>query len=338
MPNPVNINGQLDTSDLIFSAPAGGGDTTRVDRYDLELTGAAMGQPIRIDLSADLPDNGQGQYDPFLQVIDANTGQIIADSDDDGPGFNALINAGQAPSSPGGFDDPTIPNELFYELGRDYEILVTSYIPLIPDDGTFPYFLQVSTPQGDIQVTPTGSSASTPENPNNPSTPENPNVDPLTGNIEVRRFWDERAQAHIFTADPSEINALAQNPSQFRDEGVEFRTPSSSTPGALPVYEYENVVAGTYFYTLQPPSEITPQFPDLRDDGIAFYAFSPNQAQPEGTVPVHRFFNQAASQESGSPVHFFTGSESNMFMVMRNFAFSFTYENAGWFAFPGDNV
>lgn len=309
------------------------GGVTKFDEYDIELRGAIIGQPINISLTTEDPG-----YDPFLQVIDANTGQVLADSDDDFGGVNSKIEAGQPANGPGS-DNPTIPNELFYERGRDYKILVTSYAPLNPS-GTFPYFLQVSSPQPqvDFEVTSRGNNSSTPGNGNNGSTPGNGNTDPLTGNIEVRRFWDERAQAHIFTADRSEINALAQNPSQFRDEGVEFRTPSSSTPGALPVYEYENVVTGTSFYTLQPPSDITPQFPTLRDDGIAFYAFPPNQAQPQGTVPVHRFFNEGTSRQSGSPVHFFTGTESNRLRVLQDFPGSFTYENAGWFAFPGENV
>jgi len=460
MANPANINGQLDTNDVIFSAPIGGG-VTRADEYDIDLTGAIVGQPITISLTADNPGPSPNQYDALLQVIDANTGNVLAEDDDSGGNRNSLINS------------------LTYQGGRDYKIRVTSFGGL-NQPGSYPYFLQVSAPQGDIVVEPRESSfngevetgnfaivdgelneddftfpaptggntlvdeyqlsvqipnqlvgvsvarnaadsmdpylevidastgnvisfdndsgggggnsqlsftsqpgidyrvrvtnnsgtpntdrvgayrlvasvpqgnltltargegdgnSQTPENPNNPSTPTNPGTDPVTGDrIDVVRFWDLRAEAHIFTADPSEIDALTQNPSQFREEGVEFRTPSSSTPGALPVYEYENVVTGTSFYTLQTPGEITPGFPALREDGIAFYAFPPNQAQPQGTVPVHRFWNRGTSLQSGSPVHFFTGTESNKLRVQQDFPGSFVYENAGWFAYPGENV
>ncbi|NES76934.1 MULTISPECIES: hypothetical protein [Okeania] len=50
MPNPVNINAELDTNDLIFRSPAGG--VTRADEYDLDLSGAIIGQPITISLTA----------------------------------------------------------------------------------------------------------------------------------------------------------------------------------------------------------------------------------------------------------------------------------------------
>lgn len=446
MASLVNIRNQaLDTNDVIFNAPAGVG-VTRADEYDIDLTGSVIGQPITISLTAYDPGFGPNKYDPFLQVIDANTGTVQISSDDDGGNFNSLINS------------------LIIEGGKDYKIRVTSFGGL-NQPGNYPYDLQVSVPQGDIVVQPRESSfngevqtgnfvvfdgelneddftfpaptggatlvdeyqlnvqipgqsvnisvarnESSSMDPylevidartgqvinfdndsgggfnsqlnfgsqpgidyrvrvtNNSASNTNslggyrliasvgqgdvtltargegagpitdPITDPLTGNIEVVRFWDFRAQAHIFTADPSEINALTQNPSLFREEGVEFRTPSSSTPGVLPVYEYKNVVAGTSFYTMETPDVITSGFPDLRADDIAFYAFPPNQAQPQGTVPVHRFFNRGTSLQSGSPVHFFTGTASNKLRVQQDFPDSFIYENAGWFAYPGESV
>jgi hypothetical protein len=453
MASLVNIRNQaLDANDVIFNAPLGVG-VTRADEYDIDLIGAVVGQPITISLTADDPGLAPNKYDPLLEVIDANTGNLLAQDDDGGGNRNSLINA------------------LTIEGGKDYKIRVTSYGGL-NQPGNYPYDLQVAVPQGDVLVQPressfngevqtgnfvifdgelneddftfpaptggatlvdeyqlsvqipgqsvnisvasndssmdpylevidartgqvinfdndsgggvnsqlnfgsqpgidyrvrvTNNSASNTNSlggyrltasvgqgdvtltargegagpitdPTNPTIITDP-TDPLTGNIEVVRFWDFRAEAHIFTADPSEINALTQNSSQFREEGVEFRTPSSSTPGVLPVYEYKNVVAGTSFYTMETPDVITSGFPALRADDIAFYAFPPNQAQPQGTVPVHRFFNRGTSQESGSPVHFFTGTESNKLRVQQDFPDSFIYENAGWFAYPGESV
>ncbi|NEP79424.1 MAG: hypothetical protein F6K39_15375 [Okeania sp. SIO3B3] len=122
------------------------------------------------------------------------------------------------------------------------------------------------------------------------------------------------------------------NSDRYRYEGVEFEVPLSSVSGAEPVYRFENQITGTYFYTLQDPEGITENFPELQRDGIAFYAFPPNESSPSGTVPVHRFFNEATSIEAGTPVHFYTGTEENKDNVIENFS-GFAYEGAGWYAY-----
>ncbi|NES92093.1 hypothetical protein [Okeania sp. SIO2B9] len=66
-----------------------------------------------------------------------------------------MIQQGQ-PTNGGGYDNSAIPNELFIQGGRDYKIRVTSFGTL-NQPGSYPYFLQVSVPQGDIDVTPRGS-------------------------------------------------------------------------------------------------------------------------------------------------------------------------------------
>lgn len=165
----------------------------------------------------------------------------------------------------------------------------------------------------------------------NPPTPQG--IDPLTG--EVHRFWDESTQSHFFTASQTEFSDRLNNPSQYRYEGVEFEVPSSNDSNAQPVYRYENEITGTYFYTLQSPEQITSNFPVLESDGIAFYAFAPDSSPPVNAVPIHRFYNEGTSQQTGTPVHFFTGTESNKQNVIDNFP-TFTYEGPGWYAFPVD--
>ena len=449
MPNPVNINAELDTNDLIFTAPAGVG-VTRADEYDLDLSGAIIGQPITISLTADDPI----QYDTFLQVLDANTGNVLADSDDDGGSLNSLIQVGQ-PANGIGSDDPGVPNELFVQGGREYKIRVTSFGGL-DQPGSYPYFLQVAVPQGDINVTPRGRdfngevqagsfiningeldkddftfpapngigntlvdeykldvqvpgqlvnvAASTNDFGFNPylevinaetgsiiafdnnsgggvnpqlSFQSQPNIDyrvritnfsaTTTDNIgayrldvnvpqgnvtltargeggrpdpdpggreDVVRFWDEQALAHIFTANRAEADELTGNP-RYNRERIEFRAPLASTPGVLPIYRYENQTTETKFYSPQPPEIISRDFPILQSEGIAFYGFSPNEPQPPGTVVVHRFFNEGASQP-GSPVHFYTATEANRQNVIDNFPTFREEVGAGWFAFPGD--
>ncbi|MGB3510547.1 MAG: CAP domain-containing protein [Microcoleaceae cyanobacterium] len=166
-----------------------------------------------------------------------------------------------------------------------------------------------------------------------PNSPTPQPIDPLTG--EVHRFWDESTQSHFFTASQAEFSDRLNNPSQYRYEGVEFETPSSNDSNAQPVYRYENEITGTYFYTLQSPDQITSNFPVLESDGIAFYAFAPDSSLPANSVPIHRFYNEGTSQQTGTPVHFFTGTESNKQNVIDNFP-TFTYEGPGWYAFPVD--
>ena len=154
----------------------------------------------------------------------------------------------------------------------------------------------------------------------------NPNAE------DVHRFWDEQTQSHFFTADEGEFEQLQANSGRYRYEGVEFEAPLASVGGALPVYRFENETTGTFFYTLQSPDAVTEDFPVLESDGIAFYAFSPNAVPPSGAVPIYRFFNGGASSQTGTPVHFYTGTDENRDNVIENFP-SFTYEGPGWYAY-----
>jgi hypothetical protein len=172
---------------------------------------------------------------------------------------------------------------------------------------------------------------------------ENSNeFDPITGERfasavggikDVQRFWDNQTQSHIFVLkDGPEIVELVNNPSRYQSEGNEFDVPSEGTLGTIPVYRYKNQTSQTYFYTFQRPEQITANYPVFKYEDIAFYAFPAGQ-QPFDAVPIHRFYNSGTSTRTGSPVHFFTGSESNKQNVMANFP-TFSYEGAGWYAYP----
>ena len=163
----------------------------------------------------------------------------------------------------------------------------------------------------------------------------NPPPDPITGE-NVMRFWDKKTNAHFFTANQTEIRDRLNNPERYDYEGNEFDTPVANTAGALPVYRYQNQTTQTYFYSFQEPDLISGNYPVLVSDGIAFHAF-PESAQTDETVAIHRFYNREAARTTGTPVHFFTGTEENKQVVINYFP-SFQYEGAGWFAYPNEYV
>jgi hypothetical protein len=171
----------------------------------------------------------------------------------------------------------------------------------------------------------TGGSAEGEETTTRGASATNPNA------VDVHRFWDEQTQSHFFTADETEFDELLANSGRYRYEGVEFEAPLASVGGAQPVYRFENQTTGTFFYTLQSPDVITGDFPVLESDGIAFYAFS-LAAPPSGAVPIYRFFNEDTSARTGTPVHFYTGTDENRDTVRENFP-SFTDEGPGWYAY-----
>ena len=65
---------------------------TRPNRFrdDYFLTGVAAGQTVTIDLTSPYPPfvDPNNRIDPYLQLIDADTGAVIQSDDDGGPGFD----------------------------------------------------------------------------------------------------------------------------------------------------------------------------------------------------------------------------------------------------------
>ena len=144
----VRINGQINTDDFNFSREDS--EFTAVTRADEYLLEAPDGEDITIALNS----SDTTAFDPFLQVINADTGEVIADSDDDGGGDaerNSLIAPGL-----GDFDDNGIPAELRIDDDIDYIIRVTSYdsFPVTDLSEAVDYELEVSVPDGEVTVTP----------------------------------------------------------------------------------------------------------------------------------------------------------------------------------------
>ena len=103
MANSDTKTGQLDGNDILFPAPG----RARADEYDLITS--AIGQPVTLSLTATDPNS----YNTFLEVINAETSALIADSDDTEPflNINSLIAPG-LPTIKDGINPASIPNSL----------------------------------------------------------------------------------------------------------------------------------------------------------------------------------------------------------------------------------
>jgi len=126
----ISIGGELTSADPSFFAPNNANTTTFADEYKLEVT--VFEQPLTLSLLA----TGSTPFDTFLQVIDNNTGEVIAFDNDGGDGLNSLISG----------------NDLILQEGIDYRIRVTSFGSLSPSENNA-YTLETALSQGVINIT-----------------------------------------------------------------------------------------------------------------------------------------------------------------------------------------
>jgi hypothetical protein len=126
----VTFQGVLDNRDFTFPSP-GTAAPSLADEYKLEVT--AFNQPIQVSLTS----SNTSVYDPFLQIINARTGSVVASDDDSGDGLNSLI------------------SNFLPQGGVDYRIRVSSFGSItLPQPNPSSYTLQVSTQIGEVTVTP----------------------------------------------------------------------------------------------------------------------------------------------------------------------------------------
>ena len=126
----VTFQGVLDSRDYTFPSPSTAAPSL-ADEYKLAVT--AFNQPIQVSLTS----SNTGVYDPFLQIVNARTGAVVAFDDDSGDGLNSLI----ANFLPQG--------------GVDYRIRVSSFNTItLPQTNPATYTLQVSAQVGQAAVTP----------------------------------------------------------------------------------------------------------------------------------------------------------------------------------------
>ncbi len=125
----ISISGELTSSDSSFVAPNDSSTITFADEYELATT--AFGQPLTLSLLT----TGSTSFDPFLQIINANTGDIIASDNDGGDGLNSLISG----------------NDLILQPELDYLIRVNSFGSISASEA-HNYNLQASVPQGSLSL------------------------------------------------------------------------------------------------------------------------------------------------------------------------------------------
>jgi hypothetical protein len=156
MANTDKKTGQLDNNDFLLPAMYIGGYTW-LDEYDLNTD--AIGQGITLALDA----TDQSKFDTFLEIIDANTGKVLADNDDAGGiSTNSLIAPGMYPGGGDVFDNSTIPDSLTIDGTTKYKVRVFSIDSVTDLLSTYPYTLQASVPNGNVSLVPRGSNFSSP--------------------------------------------------------------------------------------------------------------------------------------------------------------------------------
>jgi len=123
----------------------------------------------------------------------------------------------------------------------------------------------------------------------------------------VSRFYDPSTQAHLYTADSSEVNSLTSNPnSGYTLEGTDFYASLSSQAGLVPVYRFYNPTSQDYFYTASTTEEqslANNPSSGYNSEGISFYAYAAGSSVESS---IYRFFDTKTGQ------HFYTGNSSEM--------------------------
>jgi hypothetical protein len=299
----VTFNGQLDGGDL--QAPVGPIEV--VDEYI--LSASVPGQPVTIALNSQTIG-----YNPYLQVVNADTGEVLADSDDTGSGENALIAPGQ-PNNDSGNDYSSIPNSLTLQGGVNYRIYVTS-------DETFPtndvrvgqYQLQASVPQGEVTLTP--------------------RVTPPV-NRNVYRFFNPQVGTHFYTSNEAERDSVINTLPQYQYEGPAFASapvdpltgsPSGTATGVAPVYRFFNTQVGVHFYTISAAERdnVINTLPQYSYEGVGYYAYDAPQT---GSLELYRFFNTQVG------VHFYTASAAERDNILSNLP-QYNYEGVAYYVNP----
>ncbi len=142
----------------------------------------------------------------------------------------------------------------------------------------------------------------------------------------VHRLANTQAGGHFYTIHESEKNAVLQNYSWFKYEGIGFHASQVPQPGMQPVYRFANNLAGGHFYTIDESEKNTmlQNYDWFMYEGIGFYA---SQVPQPGMQPVYRFANNLAGG------HFFTIYESEKNAVIQNYNW-FRFEGIGFYAYP----
>jgi hypothetical protein len=102
-----------------------------------------------------------------------------------------------------------------------------------------------------------------------------------------------------------------------------------TTAGQVPVYRFWSPVLETYFFTTcaEEKQTLIDQYPNVWTfEGIAYFTVS--DSRDPNAVPVYRFWSPVLSS------HFYTISEDEKDMLLRNFPEVWTLEGTAFYAFP----
>lgn len=237
----INITktGRLDDKDYTFPTPVLG-TTSLADEFEFDIS--VPNQPIKIAL------NGlTSGYDPFLQIINARTGQVVSQDDDSGPGFDSLINGFTA------------------QPGIDYRIRVTSFNQIVPNiNNPVQYSLEVDGQGVSVTLAERGTAV-------------NPPPDPLL-NTTFTRFQNNDRRGTFLFAGPAESQSIRNNFPNFIEEGAAFKVAVQANDDLIRINRFQNRnVPGTFLFAGETESQsIRQNFPNFTEEGIAFYVYDGN--------------------------------------------------------------
>lgn len=132
----------------------------------------------------------------------------------------------------------------------------------------------------------------------------------------------------------SPTSKRAANQTAQRVEGVEFYACADpQNEGTRPVYHFTSQTLTPHFYTIskEERDRLIDEHPDVWTyEGAAFHAY-PEGSQPEGAVPVYRFWSSLLS------THFYTIDENEKNAYIKEYPDLCTYQGIAWYADPADS-
>ena len=141
--------------------------------------------------------------------------------------------------------------------------------------------------------------------------------------VPVYRFWSPVYQAHFFTTDVAERDAInARWSNIWTYEGPRYTAFSTQVAGTIPLYRFWSARLNGHFYTadVSERDAVIARWPDTWSyEGVAYYVY-PNTTSAPDTVPVARFWSSVSQH------HFYTASVTERDGVIRNWSATWSYE------------
>lgn len=144
----------------------------------------------------------------------------------------------------------------------------------------------------------------------------------------VFRFYNLRTGMHLFTAAPSERDAILGALPAYQYERAAYKVQTAAVAGTLPVYRFRNLNNGAYFFTMDEGEKNTVlRLPYFTLEGVAWWASSP-AAPGGGTIPLHRFRHLT----TGS--HFYSYSALEVASIQSSLSHIYLYEGIAFYVWP----